>query len=85
MFSSADYSQYTVLPVLHYLQDGTLQFKKWVCRMGGETFKRRLVRGVALIIMALNNFVPLLLWNSIPVINLSHPPTIIKSKFKNYF
>ena len=28
--------------------------------MGGETFKRRLVHGVALIIMAWNNFVPLL-------------------------
>ena len=25
------------------------------------------------------------LWNSIPVINLSYPPTIIKSKLKNYF
>ena len=28
--------------------------------MGGETLKRRLVHGVVLIIMALNNFVPLL-------------------------
>ena len=25
------------------------------------------------------------LWNTIPIINLSHPPTIIKSKLKNHF
>ena len=31
---------------------GVLQFKKWVCRTGGETCKRRLVHDVALIIMA---------------------------------
>ena len=35
-----------------YLQDGVLQFKKWVCHTGGETCKRRLVHDVALIIMA---------------------------------
>ena len=31
-----------------------------MCRIGGEAFKRRLVHSVALIIMALNNFVLLL-------------------------
>ena len=41
-----------VLPILHYLQDRPLQFKKWVCCTGGKTFKWRLVHGVTLILMA---------------------------------
>ena len=32
----------------------------WVCRTGGEAFERRLVYSVTLIIVASNNFVPLL-------------------------
>ena len=47
--------------------------------MGGKTFKRRLVRGVALIIMAYDNFVPLL---KSFIANVLKFKASLKAKFK---
>ena len=53
-----------------------------MCRKGGEAFKRRLVHGFALIIMALNNFV--LLLKSF-IANVLKCKAHLKSKFKRYY
>ena len=38
-----------IICVVHYYQDGVLQFYKWVCRMGGKAFKRLVHCAVAIV------------------------------------